>query len=130
MAMPAETPAPCRVKQASAMAARGGAPAFASGFSTALVLVGSFTLAGSFAFAELVRVGALGLDHDGGALAGGQHHHAHDALGVHAPAVARQPDLARELARGLGELGRGPRVQAQLVDDLSFRLGHCNNPSS
>ena len=42
--------------------------------------------------------------------------------------LARQPHLGRELPGGLGELGRGARVQAQLVDDLSFCLRHCSSP--
>ena len=59
------------------------------------------------------------------ALGGGEHHHAHDALCVHPPSVARKPYLALMLAGELGELGRRPRVQAQLVDDLNFPLLHC-----
>src|SRR3990172_6335615 len=64
-----------------------------------------------------IRVLALGLDRDRGAIAGGKHHHAHDAFRVHPAAAARQPEFALEAARDLGELGRSPRMQAQLVDD-------------
>ena len=54
-----------------------------------------------------------------------QHHHPHDALGIDAPAVALDPDVAAVLAGHLRQLGRGARMQAQLVDDFSFLLLHC-----
>src|SRR5690606_39706705 len=74
---------------------------------------------GSFAFAELVvdegQQGrhrlllalAAGLQRDFRAQAGGQHHHAHDALGVDAPLAAADPHLAGKAAAQLGELGGG-----------------------
>src|SRR6185436_8583214 len=72
----------------------------------------------------------VGLDGDGGAFARGEHHHAHDALRVDAAAVARQPELALVAARDLGQLGRGPRVQAELVDDLYLSARHHGAPGS
>src|SRR5204863_5537476 len=66
----------------------------------------------------------LGLDDDRGALAGGEHHHAHDALRVYPAAVARQPELARVAARHLRKLGRGPGMQAKLIDDQHFSARH------
>ena len=57
--------------------------------------------------------------------AGGQHHHAHDALGIDAAVAAREPDLAGIAARELGELGRGARMQAQLIADGHGCLDHC-----
>src|SRR5438046_1541591 len=55
------------------------------------------------------------LDLDFAAQSGGQHHHAHDALGVDAAAVAAQEDLAAEVPGELAELGRCAGVQAELV---------------
>jgi hypothetical protein len=62
------------------------------------------------------------LDH--GAHAGGQHHHAHDALGVDA-AVARLMNIAGKTAGQLGELGRRAGVQAQLIADGRGGLDHA-----
>jgi hypothetical protein len=59
-----------------------------------------------------------------GADAGGQHHHAHDALGIDAAFAAADPDFAGEAAGQLGQLGRGARVQAQLIADGRGRLDH------
>src|SRR5690606_31577817 len=120
MAMPAEAPAPCSAKLAPSQGVSNACSASRSGLPTCASL---------FAFAELVadqrdqraqrRIGILadGVDLDAAALSGGQHHYSHDALGVDAPAVARQPDVRLESAGGLGQFGRGARVQAQLVDD-------------
>ena len=73
-----------------------------------------------------LQSGAAGLDDDLGALGGRQHHDAHDALGVHPAAVAGEPDFALETAGELRELGRGARMQAELVDDFNFPLLHCS----
>src|SRR3569623_2060327 len=67
---------------------------------------------------------AVGLDRDLGAYTGGQHHDAHDALGIDAARAATEPDVAREAARQLGELGRGARMQAQLIADGRGFLDH------
>src|SRR5690606_39957216 len=67
---------------------------------------------------------ALGVDGDRAALGCGQHHHAHDALGVDAAAVALEPDLARKSAGELGELGRGACMQPELVDDGGVSSRH------
>jgi hypothetical protein len=69
-------------------------------------------------------VGAVRFQRHLRALAGGQHHDAHDRLGVDAASVARQPDVALELGGQLGEFGGSAGVQAQLVDDLEFLLNH------
>ena len=74
--------------------------------------------------------GPLGLERHLRALAGGEHHHAHDALGVDAAAVARHRDVALVLRRELRELGRRARVQAELVDDLNLALLHTTGSSS
>src|SRR5258708_38303897 len=66
----------------------------------------------------------VGLDHDGRAFGGGEHHHAHDALGIDPAAVARDPYVGGEFAGELRELGRRARVQPQLVGDLNFPLLH------
>jgi hypothetical protein len=69
-------------------------------------------------------VAALGFDLDFAAHARGQHHHAHDAFGVNSPAVAAHEDLALKAAGQLGELGRSPRMQAQLIADADVGLDH------
>src|SRR4051812_26785575 len=46
---------------------------------------------------------------------GGEHHHAHDALAVHAPLSLAHPDLAREGARELRELGGRAGMKPQLI---------------
>ena len=68
---------------------------------------------------------AVGLDLDRRAHARGEHHHAHDALRVHAPAVAGEPDAAAEPGGELRELGRGARVQSELVHDGHVLLDHA-----
>src|SRR5262245_26806453 len=120
MVMPVETACPCRTK----FTASGSASRFTS-----------------FAFAELVLdqpedggergvgVLAVGLDLHRAADAGGEHHHAHDALRVDAPAAAREPDLALEAARQLSELGGSAGMQAQLVDDFRVGARHDFYPS-
>src|SRR5262245_8311071 len=115
--MPPETPAPCRVKLAAAV---WDSP----GFKVLLLLAEA--LGDQLAERRHRRVGvlALGLDENAAALARGEHHHAHDALRVHAAAVAREPDLRGEAGRDLGELRRGARVQAELVHDLSLGSSH------
>ena len=52
-----------------------------------------------------IRVFAFGVDGDRAAFAGGQHHHAHDALGVDAAVVAAEVDVAGIATGQLGELG-------------------------
>ena len=65
-----------------------------------------------------------GFQLDGGTQPGGQHHDAHDALGVDAALAAAHPDVAGKAACQLGELGRGPGVQAQLIADGRTGLDH------
>ena len=89
-----------------------------------------------FAFAKLVvyqgqqrvhgllLLRAIGLHLDLRTQACGQHHHAHDALGVDAALALAHPDLAGIAARKLGELGRGTGVQTQLVADGDAVLDH------
>src|SRR5262245_20761193 len=134
MAMPSETPMPCIVKQTEELTAgsydqrregsvrsrrprtlrgripRGAPPPLAS---LALPeLVGEEPLEGVEARGPVL---AVGLELDRGAQARGQHHHAHDALGVHAPRLAGDEELGLEGRGDLGELGRGTRVHPQLV---------------
>ena len=98
MAMPPETPAPCSVKLAPAGATSAG--------STVASLGLAHRPPPSLAFAELVARSASPAPRAprprprrrsrspiAAALACGEHHHAHDALRVHAAAVARQPDV-------------------------------------
>src|SRR5262245_55227832 len=114
MAMPPDTPMPCIVKLTL-----DAGPVMSFAFAE---LVGEEFLDG---VGRLLLVGAVGLDLDHGAQARRQHHHAHDAFRVHAPAVARDPHLARELPRGLRELRRSARMQPQLVGDLDRALDHA-----
>src|SRR5438128_12309738 len=119
IATPPDTPMPCIVKQTVEGAAR--AP------SGVMALFGLVELVGKELFdggEGGLLVGAIGLQLDGGAQARGEHHHAHDALRIHAPPVARDPHAALEFRRRLRELGRGARVQPELVADLDRALDH------
>lgn len=110
MAMPLETASPCSAKEMPPKGSLLLAEAVANELDDGLQgFVGPL---------------ALGFDLDLAAFGGGKHHHAHDALGVDPSPVAADPDLAGKLAGELGELGRGPRVQSELVDDFDFGLGH------
>src|SRR5262245_444909 len=96
----------------------------------------SASAAGSLSLSELVAhqrgdrrcglrlVAALGLELDLGALAGRQHHHAHDALGIHTTTSSAPVHLAGKAAGQLGELGRRARMQPQLVIDREYGLDH------
>ena len=67
---------------------------------------------------------ALGLQVHHGADAGGQHHDAHDALGIHAPLTLGDPDFAWKTAGQLGELGGRAGMQAQFIADGRGGLDH------
>src|SRR5471032_979690 len=67
---------------------------------------------------------AISLQCHFGALAGGQHHHAHDGLGIDAARVAGQPHIALELGGQLRKFGGSACMQSQLVDDFEFFLNH------
>src|SRR5437763_1737759 len=78
---------------------------------------------------RLILVGTVDLERDLRSLAGGEHHHAHDALRVDLAAVARDLHVALKFGCELRQLGRSARMQAQLVDDLNFALVHRRKPS-
>src|SRR5438477_648929 len=104
MAMPPETPMPCIVKLTADGAAR-----VPSGLMGSLRLV---ELVGEELLDRVGRrrlVGPFGLELDRRPHSSREHHHAHDALRIDAPAVALDPDAALELRRRLRELGRGAR---------------------
>src|SRR5215831_17759988 len=89
MAMPPDTPLPCIVKQ-TVEAARTPSAVMA-------LLLGLAELGGEEGDHGRERgflVRAVGLHLDGRAEARGQHHDAHDALGVHAPAGLGDPHAA------------------------------------
>src|SRR5206468_9253595 len=67
-----------------------------------------------------LRFGADRGDHDRGSRSCREHHQPHDRGAADGLTAARHPDLGVELFDHLHELGRGPRVQAALVDDLKF----------
>src|SRR5947207_12821317 len=73
---------------------------------------------------RLIFVGALRLERNAAALAGGEHHDPHHALGVHLAAVAGQRYVALVFRGELRQLGRRPGVQPELVDDLNLLLPH------
>src|SRR5262245_30257580 len=99
-------------------------------------LRGSFGLAEFFAEEPFQRrrrvafVGPVDFELEGRADARREHHHAHDALRVHAPAVALDPDAALEARGELRELGRGARVQPELVADADLALDHAHSPAA
>src|SRR4030066_234889 len=66
----------------------------------------------------LVLVLAVHAELDLRALAGRQHHDAHDAFAVGVLAVAPEGHVALEVRGETDELGRGARVHAQLVENL------------
>ncbi len=73
---------------------------------------------------RVLGVGAVRTEGDGGAVLGGQHHDAHDALAVHLEVVARDGDVALEPRRGLDHFGRRTRMQSMLVHDLNGSFSH------
>src|SRR5258706_12995349 len=119
MAMPPDTPMPCIVKQTPL------AGALAPSGLTLLALAELVVEEPLDGADRVLLVGAVGLELDGRAQARGEHHHAHDAFRVHAPAIFRDEDRALELRRRLGELGGCARVQARLVGDGDGALDHC-----
>src|SRR6188472_3851855 len=76
----------------------------------------------------LLRVGAVGPDGDLAAALGGQHHHAHDALCVHADSVFHDFDLGGEAAGEPDDAGGRPGVQPLLVHDSGRALDHGKIP--
>src|SRR3954471_22246169 len=68
---------------------------------------------------------AVATDRHPGPLAGGQQQDAEDALGVDLLAVLLHRHPALEFSRGVHQLGRRSRVQAEPVDDLRLALDHA-----
>ena len=71
-----------------------------------------------------VGITDFGFDGDRAAARCCQHHHTHDAFCIDLAAVAFEPDIRSKAAGKLGELGRGPCVQAKFIDDGGFSAGH------
>src|SRR6476661_4150913 len=67
-----------------------------------------------------LRLGADRGDRNRGSRSRRQHHQAHDRSAADGLAAARHPDLGVEFFDHLDKFGRGPRVQAALVDNLKF----------
>src|SRR6478735_1785189 len=67
-----------------------------------------------------LRFGADRGDRHRGSRSRRQHHQAHDRGAADGLTAARHPDLGVELFDHLDKFGRGPRMQAALVDDLKF----------
>src|SRR5690606_28233942 len=59
-----------------------------------------------------------------GALARRQQHQRHDTLGVHQPGILAGADIAAKAPGGGGELGGGPGVETEFVDDGQLRFDH------
>src|SRR5690242_2845523 len=75
-------------------------------------------------FHRLDLVGAGHFERDLRSLPRGEHHDAHDALGVDLAAIALDLHVAVEFRGELRELRRRTRVQPELVDDLDFAAKH------
>ena len=68
-------------------------------------------------FEEFFGVGPGGGDSEFGAMAGGEHHEAHDRLAIDFLPVFLDPDFGFEAVRRLDEEGRGPGVQPVAVEN-------------
>ena len=81
-------------------------------------------------YGDIIRISrgslalAIGFQRHFRAQTSGEHHDAHDALGVHPAFAARHPDLARKTSRQFGQLGGSAGVQAQLIADGHGALDH------
>src|SRR5690606_22938736 len=151
MAMPPDTPTPCMVKLIERDSRRRWSPAvaahrqagFAACASPRAIAFGVCRRGrASFRFAEaavdevdqrihgFLLALAAGFQGDRAAVAGGQHHDAHDAFGIDAAFVALYPDVTRKLAGGLRQACRGAGMQPELVDDLYLSFNHvaCRLP--
>src|SRR6185295_4464694 len=73
---------------------------------------------------RLLGVGAVGADRDEAAALRGEHHDAHDALGVHFQAVLGQRDVGLERAGQPHDARGRAGVQALLVHDGGLTLDH------
>ncbi len=67
---------------------------------------------------------AIGVNDHFASNACGQHHHAHDALGIDAALAFGNPNFTWKTTRQLGQLGRSSGMQAQLIADGRRSLGH------
>ena len=67
---------------------------------------------------------AIAFDLYRGPQASRQHHHPHDAFGIHAAIITAHMDLAGKTAGQLGQFGRCTCVQAQLIADGDGGLDH------
>ncbi len=67
---------------------------------------------------------AIGFQCDFAALAGSQHHHAHDALGIDPATITLDPDFTGMLAGSLRQLSRCAGMQTQFIDDFYFLFNH------
>jgi hypothetical protein len=54
-----------------------------------------------------------------------QHHNTHDALGIDLSAVAREGDMATELAGQFDQLGGRAGVQSEFVPNQDFGFDHA-----
>ena len=73
---------------------------------------------------SVLAIPAIRLDEDDRSARGREHHHTHDALGINALAVTREPNLGGKTSGGLRELDRRPCMQPELIDNLKFPLQH------
>ena len=71
-----------------------------------------------------VGVGAIGAYGDDRAVAGGEHHQAHDALAIDFLAILLDEDVGLEAIGRFDKLGGGTGVDAELVEDGEILFGH------
>lgn len=71
-----------------------------------------------------VGVGAIGAYGDDRAVAGGEHHQAHDALAIDFLAILLDEDVGLEAIGRFDKLGGRTGVDAELVEDGEILFGH------
>lgn len=71
-----------------------------------------------------IGVRTVGADGDDGAVAGGEHHQAHDALAIDFLTILLNEDVRLETVGGFDELRRRAGMDAELVENGEIFFGH------
>src|SRR5437762_3200512 len=125
MAMPPETPIPCRTKLTPPLYPQAAAAASTSLAFFPEPIVDELNHRGHRG--SLVRT--RGLQADGSAHARGEHHDSKDIACVRAPTVEHEGNAASKARRKLHDLGRSARVQSKAIPDSDFLCLHDRKDS-